>query len=427
MRIISLLSILLFSSSLLAQDCLLDWDYYREIVIDNSAGNNETDFQVRLEFNSGALVTDGKLQADGADLRFTDLDCNLLSYFMDSLATNNNNVIWIKMPQLPAGGSVTIRAYYGNPDAEAASNGDDTFDFFDDFESGEVDLTKWEPIGGYATLEVVNGVLNYASDGDWPDGSRFKFLRTATSFDEPMVFDYAAEINNSNGIGFSSADSVLHRILFRQAGFGFDTLNQVALTLDTLTNGYQIEGMYPFIRFPRYEMQDATIVCGINGDSHLQFNHFENTSINSVSPFTYEVEELEMSGFHFMVSTFLDAQTIYLDYLRVRKPASNPPTFSVGDEMENEDPINNTISLAGEGSFKVFPNPTSSFVNIQNDWEQATEVKFYDALGQLVLQQNLNGAQTNISIAVLPEGMYTLAIRERSTGQLIFVDQLVVR
>jgi len=88
-------------------------------------------------------------------------------------------------------------------------------------------------------------------------GGRFKFVRTAATFQEPVIFEFVVKINNSNGFGFSSADVDLDRILFRQAGFGFDTLNQVAFIPDTISNGFQVEGMYPLIRFTRYRAANA--------------------------------------------------------------------------------------------------------------------------------------------------------------------------
>ncbi|MCB0641932.1 MAG: DUF2341 domain-containing protein [Phaeodactylibacter sp.] len=422
MRIFLLLNLLLLSTFSFGQDCLPGWDFYRDITIDNSAGGNQTDFQVRLVVNTGFLVGEGKLKADGSDLRFTDTDCNLISYFMDSSATNTNNVIWVKLPSIPAGGSVTIRAYYGNPDAEPAASGDDTFVFFDDFESGEVDLSKWEPVGGYATLAIVDGILRYASDGMNP-GPRFKFVRTAMSFSEPMIFDFAAEISNSNGFGFSSADVDIDRILFRQSVFGFDTLNQVALMQDTLSNGFQVEGMFPFIRYPRNVMQDATILAGINNSNHLQINDFENLSINSASASTYELISPEMTGFHFILSSFLSAHTIYLDYLRVRKPAANPPTGTIGDEVGN---ISSTKELAGQGYFELFPNPAKGQVTLENHWTDKVAVQVYDALGQGVLRQDLQPGAATLSLSGLAKGLYTMAIRTLDTGDLIYVDQLII-
>ena len=144
--------------ALTAQDCLPGWQYFRNIQIDNTQGAEDLDnFTIRFTPNTAQLVSQGKLQANGADLRFVGQDCSELPYFMDSLATSPQNVIWVKIPFLAAGASTVIRVYYGNPNAAPASDGAATFLFFDDFEDGVIDTEKWESIGEYATFEESNG------------------------------------------------------------------------------------------------------------------------------------------------------------------------------------------------------------------------------------------------------------------------------
>ncbi|MBR9922889.1 MAG: DUF2341 domain-containing protein [Bacteroidetes bacterium] len=420
-----LLLLLLFGWQINAQDCLPDWDYYAEVTIDNSSGNDLSDYQVRLEVNTGMLVTDSKLESSGDDLRFTDEDCNLLHFWMDSLATNEQNVIWVKIPEIAAASSQTIRMYYGNSDAEGYANADSTFIFYDDFESGTVDPAKWDPVGGYATLEVVDGVLHYASDGENP-GPRFKFVRTAMSFEGPVLFDFAAEITNSNGFGFSSADVPIERILFRQAGFGFDTLNQVALMLDTVSNGFQVEGFYPLIRYPRFEMQDATIAAGINNDTMLQCNYFSNNSISSASTETYILDNITMSGFHFIVSSFLSAQTVYLDYLRVRGVASNPPATSIGSEMDNTTPTGTAQALMPK-ELKVYPNPVQDVLYLENAGDQPFQIQLLNNLGQSVISAPLwlspKGSQS-IPVQKLTPGLYLLQLQ---TNEQIYAQKIMIK
>ena len=415
----------LFCLPLFSQDCLLDWGYFQEVAIDNSAGGTLTDYQVRLEINTGDLVTAGKLNADGSDLRFTDTDCNLLHFWADSTASNTANVIWVKMPELPMG-STTIRMYYGNTDAAPYANADSTFIFYDDFESGVVDFNKWEPVGSYATLEIVDGVLNYASDGMNP-GPRFKFVRTAMDFTENTVFDIRAEVTNSNGFGFSSGDVDIERILFRQSVFGFDTLNQVALMLDTFNNGFQVEGMYPLIRWERFEMTNGTLVAGINGSDQLNVSYFGNNDNGSVSTDEYTLEEINMTSFHFIISSFLQAQTVYLDYIRVRKPADVEPTGTPGMEMENADPMS-TLSLLPEGSFKVYPVPSSGLINIRQEVAGQYSFIVSDILGQPVMQpQKMNtgqGIQT-INLSELPQGIYWMTIYHPD-GYLVYREEILI-
>ena len=66
--------------------------------------------------------------------------------------------VWVKVPSIPAGGTINVYMYYGNPAALSASNGNAVFDFFDDF-SG--DLSKWTVVGG--TWAVESGELSAAT------------------------------------------------------------------------------------------------------------------------------------------------------------------------------------------------------------------------------------------------------------------------
>lgn len=87
------------------------------------------------------------IQADFKDIRFTAADGEtLLSYYLESITGDEPNRIatfWVKIPQIPPEG-LPIYMYYSNPGAKDLSNGEDTFDFFDDFSGDNLDLTKWE-------------------------------------------------------------------------------------------------------------------------------------------------------------------------------------------------------------------------------------------------------------------------------------------
>ena len=59
---------------LLAQfdNCLSGWVYYKEITIDNTNNAEDlVDFQFKLTVNTGDLISEGKLQSDGADIRLS--------------------------------------------------------------------------------------------------------------------------------------------------------------------------------------------------------------------------------------------------------------------------------------------------------------------------------------------------------------------
>ena len=153
-----------------------------------------------------------KMKADFSDLRFTDSDkVTPLPFWIESYNASSAAFVWVKVPSIAALATKTIYMYYGNPSAANAGNGTATFDFFDDFNDGVVDVSKWvtsgnvTESGGYLT--VGSGVdsiarqntLNYALFSA-PYVLRTRSLVSATG---SSVYVYA---------GF--ADSALTRFAF---------------------------------------------------------------------------------------------------------------------------------------------------------------------------------------------------------------------
>lgn len=96
-------------------------------------------------------------QADFRDLRFETLGGYGLPHWIESVVSGTATV-WVKLKDALASPdtSVDMHMYYGNGIVASASNGTNTFDFFDDF-SGT--LNKWEQSsgGGWTTS---NGIMS---------------------------------------------------------------------------------------------------------------------------------------------------------------------------------------------------------------------------------------------------------------------------
>ena len=112
------------------------WHYRKAISITNSSGSNLTDFQVSVSIGTSQLIADGKMQTDCDDIRITDINGNLLPYWIETNGLNacnqTNSIIWVKTTSLSISGS-TLYLYYGNTSATSVSDGNNVFIFFDDF------------------------------------------------------------------------------------------------------------------------------------------------------------------------------------------------------------------------------------------------------------------------------------------------------
>jgi len=119
------------------------------------------------------------MRPDCGDMRFTDSDATtLIPYWIEPSTENTvNTKIWVKVPSILGSSTKTIYMYYGNPTASSATNGPETFVFFDDFSGGSLDKTKWsvtEYVDASQYYEVRNGELHvYAYSTRNPSGYKF--------------------------------------------------------------------------------------------------------------------------------------------------------------------------------------------------------------------------------------------------------------
>jgi len=164
------------NTTILVGGWLTGWQYRKSHTIIGSTAGAVTDYQVKITVHygpgtdSGADVyLDGKCQPDFDDIRFTASDGEtLLSYWIEEKVDGSYAVVWVKIPSIPASpGNTTIYLYYGNPTATSESDGDSTFIFFDDFETGS--LTKWSTSNvnraGVGTHTAKSGIYSMYTRG----------------------------------------------------------------------------------------------------------------------------------------------------------------------------------------------------------------------------------------------------------------------
>lgn len=110
------------------------WSYRNPVTINNPGGTALSAFQVNITLGSETNFSAAK--SGGADLRVTASDgVTQLPFWIESWnASASQASIWVKVPSIPVTGT-TLYVYYGNANATSASNGNNVFEFFDDFES----------------------------------------------------------------------------------------------------------------------------------------------------------------------------------------------------------------------------------------------------------------------------------------------------
>lgn len=135
---------------------LTGWKYRKKITLTGQTGAG-TNYQVKLLIGESSGATGANFNVggnslafpssknDSGDLRFTASDgVTELSFWVESVSGTNPNrtaTIWVKV-SADLGSNQDIYCYYGGTTTNV-SNGDDTFEFFDDFEGSSLDTTKW--------------------------------------------------------------------------------------------------------------------------------------------------------------------------------------------------------------------------------------------------------------------------------------------
>lgn len=140
---------------------------YRTPLTITNPGNVLTDFQISFELNTYDLISQGKMRSDCGDLRVFDTNStDELAYWVEKGCGELKTKIWTKVPQINSGNTI-IYLGYGEPTRTNQSNGDSTFEFFEDFSGSSLDSNKWGNINGIIDLQNGIGTFDDNSGGSY--------------------------------------------------------------------------------------------------------------------------------------------------------------------------------------------------------------------------------------------------------------------
>ena len=253
-----------------------------------------TDYQVKL-----TIAYDSDMQPDFDDLRFASSDGTTeLSYWLESKTDSTTATIWVKIPSL-ASGDNTIYMYYANASATTASNGDNTFEFFDDFSGASISTTKWTITGSPI---ISSGIANLNNN---------QGIREKTAIATPAIFEVKYQKpscyrNRTYSLPFASGVT----------GFGdYDpSLYWAGWTGFTLSNNtwYLFRHIYDGTNF------------------YWKINNYGGSEIFSRNGvYSGSTAYLEYG------STESDSSQMRIDFVVARKYTTTEPTSSFGAEQNN--------------------------------------------------------------------------------------------
>jgi len=385
------------------------WQYYRVCNIDTNGYSGYYQMKINVSYSSGGDVScNGHCQSDFDDIRFVDIDnSTVLPYWKETHVDSQYAIFWVNV-SADAMSDGKILMYYGNSEASDASDGDETFIFFDDFESG--DESAWDGVHEVKkdtdTGHLVQSTVKYEGSYAWnvyddnSDGGCSFFLYKSVS-----QTDYAMQgwFRDS----FSSA----------WRGFGFFI-------------GYNSSGKYYYIRYEynpssppariklgyttgstSTNLHSASLSSPLTADTWYRFvlekagdNYsltIYDTNGSSVASATFDTSEdnLNLNDEKGLYASGGGAGTgdIYSDVAFIRKYASTEPSWSsFGSEQSQEGWANTPPSLSNE-------NPANESTNV--NLQPTLSVDVTDA----------DGNSTNVWLWTSEDGGTTWTLRNSTT------------
>jgi len=312
--------------------------YKREVTIDNTSNSdNLTDYQVKIELNSTNFDFT-HASNDGNDVRFKDSDdTTYLYYWIEKWDSSNQEaILWVKVPSIPASSNKTIYMYHGDTSGGYTSNGDNTFDFFDGFDGTEIDTNKWDIKGSSSNLTLSNSILDIHIT-EYDGSSFYKISNGIVSKNNEIEVGQILEARSKGDsakrsrfvfVGANGNDGVIHPG-WSNTEKGF-SITQTNTTPDAYTESYDTERKYTSLYDISYSNWHIYRIDYIDADT-LKFyidNALKATHTGSYVPSI--ARKPVLGGCDYQDTNF----HITYDWVRVRKYTDPEPTITVGNEEE---------------------------------------------------------------------------------------------
>jgi len=301
--------------------------YRKPLVLTGGASGAQTDFQLDIDIAHVAA----KMQADFDDIRFTQNDgTTLIDAWLESKVDSTSAETWAEFPTTPANTvEQTYYMYYGNAEVASDWGGAATFEFFDDGD-GHSDGDGLIATGGWVERQTFNGngINEYSNDRAYSGGISLhledkggEISHSSDLTELPQVIESMMYIESAN-LGtirqyFSLRDTssswsyaisgavVAHGTVWKLGYGGVDT----HASSKSLTAGWH----------------KITLEAAADGSAKV---YIDNDELNIAIPIGTIGNEDNLVGY----GTYSANHHTYMDEIRVRKYAANPPTYAFGAE-----------------------------------------------------------------------------------------------
>ena len=157
-----------------------NWGYRKQLNLTNTKNNYPLELNISFDsiLDGGENVScEGNCNNDFSDLRFTDSDgFTIRDYFIIEKVDGDYVLVLLNTT-----GNSFMFMYYGNSGASSSGNPDGVYLFYDDFEDGIINISRWEygTAGSGGNIVETNGRMNISATYGQHGGA---WLRSNSSY-----------------------------------------------------------------------------------------------------------------------------------------------------------------------------------------------------------------------------------------------------
>ena len=318
------------------------WSRKRPIHINNTGGSALTDYQVMLN-----ITYDSDMNSDFSDIRIVnETSGETVPYWIEDKVDGSWCKIWFNASYIPANSwcNDTYYLYYGNPSASSASDGDATFEFFDDFDT---DTSSQYTVIGYPT----SGEFTIEPENSWAktDTSNIHMAwKSSTNFSERgyiVEAETKTDDDDGIGVGWLQSDGKGYAGTVREdTGFngGIFKKNDTSSGFDSPDSALSSEpsAVTHHWYYVKLSVTNNNVLLYVKD---LEGSYEADASLSDTA---------YISGCPALISA-ANTPEAYYKYLRVRKYASPEPSAELGTEEEQQD-TSFTVSLPAGYTYAHF-------------------------------------------------------------------------
>lgn len=323
------------------------------VKIINNNSSAVSNYQVKIPFNTAKFISEGNMASDCSDLLVKNSSQQNLPYYIEPGSCNRSDTaIWVKISSLPASpGAVNLTFNFGtNNNNSGYNSGTSVFDFFDTFKSNTLG-TKWATnygSGTFTTSDSTQASIDTANEQAIIKSGYYGAMTTMSNATTPIKFNRTAEnglvaearIKATNYTGY--AGGIMYydpqvSINYNQYSYhSFPTLTSNSATsgqiirygVATLSNqgptqSYSLTPDNWYIHQLVLGNTNEQIVKAtvLDENSGAQLSYTDLKTEKSDADFSYNDRAFALDRY--------ESGTTYVDWFRVRKYLSSPPTVQV--------------------------------------------------------------------------------------------------